>query len=171
MNPKPWRDTVVGLFVFAGLAALGYLSLSVGGLTLRSPYGQRLYGLFDEAGGIEPRARVVIAGVKVGEVRAVTLGKDFRARVDMDLDPTVKLDADTIAAIYTQGILGDRYVALQPGGSDEVLKSGQQITHTEQAFILERMIGKLIYHLTSDSGGSDAGKDKDKGGGAPKTQP
>ena len=172
MNPKPWRDTAVGLFVLAGLAALGYLSLSIGGLTLKSPYGMRVYAYFDETGGLEARAPVVIAGVKVGQVHGITLSKDFRARVDLDIDPAVQLDADTTAAIYTEGILGDRYVALQPGGSDEILKSGQRITHTEQAFILERMVGKLIYHLTGEGGGdAEKGKDKSKAAAAPGTQP
>jgi phospholipid/cholesterol/gamma-HCH transport system substrate-binding protein len=171
MNPRPWRDLIVGLFVLVGLAALAYLSLSIGGLTLRSPYGLRVYAFFDETGGLKPRAPVVIAGVKVGEVRDIRLNaNDFRARVDLDLLPELKLPTDTFASIYTEGILGDRYVALEPGAADEVLQSGQQINHTEQAIILERMVGKLIYHLTGEGGG-EGSKDKGKTPAAPKTQP
>ena len=64
MERKPLRDFIVGLFVLAGLGALAYLSLEVGGLTLQKTGGLKLFADFDETGGLKPRSPVVIAGVK-----------------------------------------------------------------------------------------------------------
>lgn len=144
MSPSPTRDFAVGLFVLAGLAAIAYLSLNVGGVSLRHRGGLILSADFDETGGLTPRAPVTIAGVKVGQVRSVRLSSDFRARVTVNLAAGLKLPVDTSASIVTAGLLGDRYVVLQPGGDDQDLKSGDQIRFTQSAIILERLIGKFI---------------------------
>jgi phospholipid/cholesterol/gamma-HCH transport system substrate-binding protein len=145
MHRSPVRDFVVGLFVLAGLGAIAYLSMSVGGLSLHSNRGLILYASFDEIGGLKPRAPVEIAGVKVGQVESITLDKNFRARTKLDLDSNLKIPADTTASIVTAGLLGDRYISLQLGGDDKLLKSGDNISFTESAVILERLIGKLIH--------------------------
>jgi phospholipid/cholesterol/gamma-HCH transport system substrate-binding protein len=149
MNRSPLRDFVVGLFVLAGLGAIAYLSINVGGLSYNGPGGLTLYASFDQTGGLKPRAPVVISGVKVGQISAIDLGPDYRARATLDLDPKLALPTDTTASIQTAGLLGDRYVALQLGGDDKTLKSGEEITFTESAVILERLIGKLVHNAPS----------------------
>jgi phospholipid/cholesterol/gamma-HCH transport system substrate-binding protein len=145
MSRAPVRDLLVGLFVLAGLGALAYLSLSVGGLSWGGPARIPLYADFDEIGGLKPRAQVVIAGVKVGQVSSITLDQDYRAHVRLDVDAALKLPVDTSASIMTAGLLGDRYISLQVGGDEKQLQPGDQITMTESAVVLERVIGKLIY--------------------------
>ncbi len=145
MRRSPVRDFVVGLFVLAGLGAVAYLSMSVGGLTFSSRRGLILYAPFDQIGGLKSRAPVVIAGVKVGQVDSIDLDKNFRARVKLDLEPQLQIPTDTTASIITSGLLGDRYISLQLGGDDKYLKSGDEITFTESAVILERLIGKLVH--------------------------
>src|SRR5215468_4042620 len=135
MKRSPFRDLMVGLFVLAGLAAVAYLSLGVGGVSLRGAGGFRLYADFDEIGGLKSRAQVVISGVKVGQVDSITLDESYRARVALDLDPGLKLPVDSSASIMTAGLLGDRYVSLQLGGDPELLKSGDHITITESAVV------------------------------------
>ena len=83
----------------------------------------------------------------------------------MDLDGRLKLPTDTTASIVTAGILGDRYVSLQLGGDDKVLASGDSISFTESAIILESLIGKFMYGRTGGSSGGESG-----GGGADETQ-
>jgi phospholipid/cholesterol/gamma-HCH transport system substrate-binding protein len=148
MDRSPVRDFVVGLFVLAGIAAIAYISVSIGGFSWHGPTGLKLSAAFDETGELAVRAPVVIGGVRVGEISSISLQDDFRARVEMDLDPTLKLPTDTTASIVTAGLLGDRYIELQPGGDDKMLKSGDRITFTESAVILERLIGQLIYGTT-----------------------
>ena len=149
MNRSPVRDFVVGLFVLAGLGAMAYLSINVGGLSYNGPGGLTLYASFDQTGGLKPRAPVVISGVKVGQISAIDLGADYRARATLELDGTLQLPTDTTASIQTAGLLGDRYVALQVGGDDKMLASGDEITFTESAVILERLIGKLVHNAPS----------------------
>jgi phospholipid/cholesterol/gamma-HCH transport system substrate-binding protein len=145
MSRSPWRDFLVGCFVLAGLAAVAYLSISVGGLSYGGPGGLTLYATFDQTGGLKPRAPVTISGVKVGQVTAVTLDENGRARAELDIDKHLKIPTDTSASIVTAGILGDRYISLQLGGEQEYLKSGDEIGFTESAVILERLIGKLVH--------------------------
>jgi phospholipid/cholesterol/gamma-HCH transport system substrate-binding protein len=151
MSRAPLRDLLVGLFVLAGLGAVAYLSLSVGGLSTHGPGGLPVFADFDEIGGLKPRAQVVISGVKVGQVASIALDDKYRARVKLDLDAHLKLPVDTSASIMTSGLLGDRYVSLQLGGESEILKPGDRIAMTESAVVLERLIGKLVY-------GGDRGK-------------
>jgi len=168
MRRSPTRDLVVGLFVLAGLAALAYLSLSIGGVSYTGRKGLFVFADFDEIGGLKERAPVVISGVKVGEVASIGLADDYRAKVTFNLDPTLKLPIDTSASIVTSGVLGDRYVSLQPGGDDVLLKPGDQITFVESAVILERLIGKLI-HNTDIGGGNGNGAAASDGGGGKAT--
>ena len=146
MSRSPARDFVVGLFVLAGLGAIAYLSMNVGGFSFRRGGGLIVYASFDQTGGLKARAPVVIAGVKVGQVDSIGLDKNFRARVEMSLDHNLQLPVDTSASIVTAGLLGDRYISLQLGGEDNYIKSGGEITITESAVILERLIGKLIHN-------------------------
>ena len=148
MDRSPRRDFVVGLFVLAGLAALGWLAFSVGGFTWHQRGGLRLSANFSETGDLKVRAPVVIAGVRVGEVSSLSLDKDFRALVEMNLNPDLKLPTDTSASIVTAGVLGDRYISLLPGGDDRILSSGDRISLTESAVSLERLIGQVIYGTT-----------------------
>jgi len=151
MSRSPVRDFVVGLFVLAGLGAIAYLSINVGGLSYNGPGGLTLYASFDQTGGLKPRAPVVISGVKVGQIAKIELGKDYRARATLDLDPKLALQTDTTASIQTAGLLGDRYVALQLGGEEQMLKPGDEISFTESAVILERLIGKLVHNAPGPS--------------------
>ncbi len=151
MNRSALRDFVVGLFVLVGLGAIAYLSINVGGLSYNGPGGLTLYASFDQTGGLKPRAPIVISGVKVGQIAKIELGKDYRARATLDLDPQLQLPTDTTASIQTAGLLGDRYVALQLGGEEQTLKAGDEITFTESAVILERLIGKLVHNAPGQS--------------------
>jgi|SRR5689334_24958973 len=152
MPRAPVRDFLVGCFLLIGLAAVAYLSISVGGLAKGPPGGFTLFATFDEIGGLKPRAAVVISGVKVGQVKAITLDKSYRARAELDLEPGLQLPVDTSASIVTSGVLGDRYVELQLGGDPQLLKSGEDVGFTESAVLLERLIGKFIHNVGVDKG-------------------
>lgn len=163
MRPSPTRDFVVGLFVLAGLGAVAYLSLQVGGLSYKGPGGLVLTAAFDQIGGLKARAPVVVSGVKVGQVTRIELAEVddvLRARVTLEVDGRLKLPVDTSAAIRTAGLLGDQFVALEPGAEDELLKSGDAIDITENAVSVEGLISKFV-----TDGGPGNGS-KDSGGGS-----
>ena len=146
MHRSPVRDFVVGVFVLIGLGAIAYLSMNVGGFSFHRNEDLVVYADFDQIGGLKPRAPVVISGVKVGQVHSITLDKNFRARAQLDLQSDLKIPTDTTASIVTSGLLGDRYISLELGGEQTYLKPGDDITFTESAIILERLIGKLIHN-------------------------
>ena len=160
MTRSPVRDLLVGCFVLAGIAAIAYLSFRVGGLAGGPPGGFAVFATFDEIGGLKPRSPVVVSGVKVGQVKAITLDKNYRARVEMDLDPRVALPVDTTASIVTSGVLGDRYVQLQLGGDMQLVKNGEDLGFTESAVILERLIGKFIHNVGVDKGDQEKKEEK-----------
>ena len=143
------RDFGVGAFLLAGIAAVAVLSISVGGATYRGPGGLEIAVTFDQIGGLKSRAPVVVSGVKVGQVASIALDGDLRARVVLDVDRTLQLPTDSSATILTAGLLGDQYIELTPGGEDKFLASGDEIQLKQDAFVLERMIGRLIQNLGS----------------------
>ena len=163
MGRTSGRDLAVGCFVLLGIAAVAYLSVSIGGLGNGGPTGLELVANFDEIGGLKPRAAVVVSGVKVGQVESIRLGDDYRARVTLTVDPVLALPVDSTASIMTAGVLGDRYVSLQLGGEPDTLKNGDVIDFTESAVVLERVLGKIVHNLgAGSSGGSDGDKEGDE---------
>jgi phospholipid/cholesterol/gamma-HCH transport system substrate-binding protein len=145
MQTSNTRDFIVGLFVLAGLVAVAYLSTSLGGLSVGGAGGFEVVAVFDDVGGLSERSPVKISGVKVGQVARIKLDDDLRARVALDLDPTVELPIDSSAAIRTAGLLGDQFVSLEPGAEDELLREGEVFTYTESALSLDSLVGRLVH--------------------------
>jgi phospholipid/cholesterol/gamma-HCH transport system substrate-binding protein len=147
-------EILVGIFVLAGILSLALLAFKVSGLTslYDSSEGYYITAKFTEIGGLKKRARVSIAGVPVGRVVGMTLDKNtFQAIVDMRIENQYNnIPTDTIASIATSGLIGENYVMLEPGGEDEVLKSGSRIEHTDPAIVLERLIGQFLYRMGND---------------------
>ncbi|MDE0885087.1 MAG: outer membrane lipid asymmetry maintenance protein MlaD [Myxococcota bacterium] len=145
MQSNSNRDLAVGVFVLLGLGVIAYLSLQVGGLSLREPGGLVLFATFDDIGGLSPRSSVRIGGVKVGRVESIDLDDDLRARVRLNLARDLELSVDTAAAIRTSGLLGDQFVALEPGAEDELLVTGEDFAFTESAINLDKLIGSVVH--------------------------
>lgn len=146
MQRSSTRDLVVGSFVLAGLLALGYLSIKVGGVSDGQLKGLTLYAHFDDIGGLSPRSKVTISGVKVGQVKEIELDEDYRAKVEIEISGTLEISSDTTASILTSGVLGDQYLSLELGGEEDALGQGETISFTESAIGLERLIGKLVHN-------------------------
>lgn len=137
-------EAAVGLFMLMGLAALIFLALQVSGLSADSQReSYSIYAQFDDLGGLSVRGRVSLAGVTVGRVSEVSLDTEsYSALVKMDIYSDVdQLSTDTVAAIQTAGLLGDKYVALSVGADEEVLGDGDTIFDTQSALNIEKLIG------------------------------
>ncbi len=152
---KQFIEIAVGLFVVAGFGALLFLALKVGNLSanpVSDPYTIRAY--FDNIGGLRERATVTMAGVDIGRVRSIRLdGDTYRAVVEMEISGDYQqLPIDTSASIATQGMLGEQYVSLEPGGEPVYLKEGDRIRLTQSAVVLENLIGQLLFSRAADGG-------------------
>lgn len=138
----------VGAFMLAGILALGFLAIQVSGLSIRdnNRATYKLVAHFNNASGLAVRAKVSVAGVVIGRVTAISLDPvDTRAKVEMAIDKSVNfLTVDTIAAIQTAGILGEKYISLSVGGEPDMLKNGDEIADTQSALVLEDLIGKFL---------------------------
>ncbi|NOS36021.1 MAG: outer membrane lipid asymmetry maintenance protein MlaD [Deltaproteobacteria bacterium] len=137
-------EMTVGLFMVGGIAALIYLSITLGNVTL---FGSNYYSataVFDSITGLREGATVEIAGVQVGKVTGIGLEDDM-ALVEMDILRKVKLSDDSIASIRTKGVIGEKFIKLSPGGSDEYIEDGGDIVDTESAISLEELISKYIF--------------------------
>jgi len=147
-------ELLVGTFLLAGLAALMFLALQVSGLTSEmSQPGYRVHALFQNVSGLTVRARVTIAGVTIGRVESVTLDpKTQLARVEMSIDSDIKdISTDSVAAILTAGLLGEKYIGLTPGADDTYLKEGSRIEQTQSSLVLEDLIGKFLFNKATET--------------------
>ena len=151
---KKGIETLVGLFVLLGIAALVFLALKAANLSSFS--GTDVYTLqarFDNIGGLKVRAPVRSAGVTVGRVTATSLdSKTYQGVVTMSIVNSYQFPKDTSAKILTAGLLGDQYVGLEPGGDDKNLAAGEAIAQTQSAVVLENLIGQFLTGKASDAG-------------------
>lgn len=139
-------EFTVGLFLLAGLLCFIYLAVRVGGVGWFENESYPVKARFSSISGLKEGAAVEIAGVKVGKVERIEFDrKNYDAVVMMTLSKGVVLQEDSIASIRTSGIIGDRYIKIQPGGSEEIIKPGGLITETESAINIEELISKYIF--------------------------
>ncbi len=141
---KPKLELIVGVFVLVGIVCLGYLSVKLGKLELIGGNVYEVVAQFNTASGLKAGSSVEIAGVEVGRVRSITLNED-RAAVLLAVDNTVKLYTDTIASIKTRGIIGEKFLALSPGGGGDPLKPGDTIRDTESGLDLEELVSQYVH--------------------------
>lgn len=159
MNKKS-TEVMVGLFVVLGAMALLFLALKAANLASFTGGGNTytVQARFENIGGLKARAPVRSAGVNVGRVTGITLDHvTFQGLVTMDLDVNVAFPKDSSAKILTSGLLGDQYIGLEPGGSEQNLSAGDVITQTQSAVVLENLIGQFLFSRAAD-GGSDGDK-------------
>lgn len=138
-------ELVVGLFVLIGIIALGYISVKLGKMEWLGGGDYQVTAVFPSIAGLKVGAQVEIAGVEVGRVKSLALDKDYQARVVLGIDRGVKLQEDSIAAIKTKGLLGEKYVEIVPGGADEIIENGGKIQDTEPPIDLEELISKFVF--------------------------
>ncbi len=134
----------VGLFMILGILCLGYLSIKLGKMEVLGSRGYQVEAVFSNGGGIKSGSSVVIAGVEIGRVKQVRLD-DYQALVVMDLPSHVKIQEDAIASIKTRGLIGDKYIEISPGGSEQLIGPGGKIRDTQSAVDLEGLISNYVF--------------------------
>ena len=139
-------ETVVGAIVL--LVAAYFLYFALHSQEHKKSGSYELLAQFSDVEGITPGSAIRISGVKVGTVSKITLDpKTYLAMVHLEMDPTVQLPTDTLATVSSPGLLGDKYMSLEPGSDDEHLKPGEAITNTQSAASLEKLLGQVIFSL------------------------
>jgi len=156
-------ETLVGLFVLLGLAALVFVALKAANLaSFSSGETYMLQARFDNIGGLKARAPVRSAGVVVGRVTKIGLdAKTYQGVVTLEISKGVEFPKDSSAKILTAGLLGDQYIGIEPGGDEKNFVSGDVIKQTQSAVVLENLIGQFLFNKAADAG-SDNGAKEDK---------
>jgi len=146
-------EVIAGAFLCVGLAVLGYLSISIGGLSLGGQDSLHVTARFSNVGDLKAHAPVKVAGVTVGRVDRIRL-VDYYGEVVLAVDRKIPLPTDTIDSIATAGLLGDAYVALSPGAAEGDLREGDRIAHTEPALNVADLVGRYAFGGASPGAGA-----------------
>ncbi|MEJ2692842.1 MAG: outer membrane lipid asymmetry maintenance protein MlaD [Candidatus Thiodiazotropha sp.] len=147
-------EIAVGAFMAAGLVALFFLAMQVSNLaSISNGKGYEVTARFDNIGGLKVRSQVSMAGVRIGRVVDIEYDqKSYEALVTMRIDSAYnQIPEDTIAKIYTSGLLGEQYIGLDPGGSLENLQQGSEIMMTQSALVLEEIIGQFLFSKAEEN--------------------
>lgn len=155
MRQKKSTEITVGLFVALGIVALVFLVMKVSNLSaFNDEVGYVVTAEFENIGGLKTRSPVTLAGVRVGRVESINLDPDtYDAIVTLNLYSSFDtLPTDTAASIYTAGLLGEQYIALEVGAEEEFLKDGDVIELTQPALVLEQVIGQFLFSKAEGGG-------------------
>jgi phospholipid/cholesterol/gamma-HCH transport system substrate-binding protein len=152
-------EIIVGTFVL--LCATFFFFTSFKNAKVSNNGGYRLIAKFDNVDGIGNGSDVKISGVKIGSVVEQFLDpKDFRATLVLSIKEDVQLPSDSSAKIASEGLLGSKYLAITPGGDEEMLENGNEIQFTQSSVNLEDLLGKFIFSSEKNSDKKDSKNDK-----------
>ena len=143
-------ELIIGLFMVAGMIALAVLAFKVSGLTgLKKGDVYHVTAAFTHIGDLKVRAPVTIAGVSIGRVTKVDLdSKTFKAVITLEINAeNDHISTDSTANIFTAGLIGTNYVSIKPGFDETYLEDGDRMENTNQALILQNLIGQLMFTL------------------------
>jgi phospholipid/cholesterol/gamma-HCH transport system substrate-binding protein len=164
MRKSRTLDLGTGTFVLLGFAALFFLTTQTTsrGISFASPPHYDLTAKFDNVGDLKVGAPVSMSGVEMGRVAKIDFdSNEYKAVVTLRIDARYNhIPTDSDAAIYTQGLLGGKFIGLTAGGAETYLKDKDQIDFTQSAFVLENLIGQVLANFTKNAGQSDSGKSK-----------
>ena len=140
------KETAVGLFVLVGLLAIAYMSIKLGNVQLFTDKFYTVKANFSDISGLKVNAPVQMFGVKIGMVETIGIDQEKgMATVQMLIDNEVELTDDAIISVKTNGLIGDKYLKISPGGLGDPVKDGDTLFDTNPAIDLEDLISKFAF--------------------------
>jgi len=140
------KETVVGIFVLVGLLCIGYMTVKLGDVGLFEDDTYLLTARFSKVTGLRAGSAVNMLGLEVGRVGKMTMDQDKQqAVVELRINKGVKVYDDAIASIKTEGLIGDRYVSIDAGGSGDLLKAGDAIIETQSPTDIMDLVSKYAF--------------------------
>tara|TARA_B110000305_G_C19407530_1_gene623621 strand:- start:157 stop:612 length:456 start_codon:yes stop_codon:yes gene_type:complete len=144
-------ESVVGIFMLAGIIAVSYVAIKLGGIDLFDDSTYILEARFKSTAGLKKGSQVMVSGVAIGQIEKIDLDtKEFVSIVTFRIPKNVTLDDDTIASVKSSGLIGDKFLGLSPGGSGVALEPGERIVDTESALDIEGLIAKFGFGSVGD---------------------
>lgn len=156
MRKKP-VETIMGLVVL--VVALLFLAFAYRVSDLQVVKGYTLKAEFMKVGGLSIGSDVRINGIKVGTVTSQKLNnEDYMADVTFSISSEIKLPKDSVVSIVSDGLIGDKFVKIEPGKAVEYLKDGDSFTNTKDFKTIEDMVGEIIFMVTDDGNKDENGQ-------------
>ena len=152
---KLWYDIALGMFFLLTFVALLFAALWMTSGSQEKVSSYTLHGYFDDVSGLKKRSSVRMAGVIIGEVKNISLQSDnYRAKVEIAIfDDELRIPSDSSVSVMTEGLLGSKYLQLEPGDEDTNLSDGDKIIYTHSSVVLENVLGIFLTGMM-DKGGS-----------------
>lgn len=142
-------ETVLGAVVL--LVAGVFLAFAYSSADLRPVAGYKITARFNAVDGLTVGSDVRVGGVKVGSVVGQSIDlESYQAVVVMSLRPDISLPDDSVASVSSEGMLGGKYIRLDPGASEKHLADGSELSETKDIVSLEEMLGKVIFLVTDE---------------------
>jgi phospholipid/cholesterol/gamma-HCH transport system substrate-binding protein len=139
-------ESTVGIFLVFGLLFVGYMALKLGHVSLLGDNSYSLFARFTTVNGLRVGSPVNMLGIKVGRVgRLIMDQKDQKAVVEIRIQKDIKVFDDAIVSIKSEGLIGDMFLSIGPGGSGKLLGPGGTITETQPAVDLVDLVGKYAF--------------------------
>jgi phospholipid/cholesterol/gamma-HCH transport system substrate-binding protein len=139
-------ETVVGIFVVIGLSCVTYMTVKLGKVSFLDDHYYSLYANFASVSGLRAGNLVEIDGIEVGRVETLSLDQDKQAAlVELKMRNDIKIYDDSSASIKTAGLIGDKFIKIEPGGGGEILKPGGRISETNAPTDIEELISKYAF--------------------------
>jgi len=149
------KETMVGIFVVIGLACIGYMTVKLGNVGFFGENTYSLYGKFGTVTGLREGNPVNMLGLEIGRVQKFTMDQENQqVVVEFKIDKGIEIYDDAIASVKTEGLIGDKYVAVDPGGGGDLLANGDTITDTNSPTDIMDLVSKYAF--------GDVGGDKEE---------
>lgn len=160
---KYTMETIVGIFVIFGLLCVGYMTVKLGKVNILGDNSYSLVAKFTTVTGLRIGSPVNILGIDVGRVEKITMDQENqKAIVELRIKKDIKIYDDAIASIKTEGLIGDKYLNVDPGGGGNLLKPNGVITDTQAAMDIEQLISKYAFGEVKKDKDKDIDEEKEK---------
>ena len=147
------KETVVGIFVVIGLVCIGYMTVKLGNVGFFGDNTYSLFAKFNTVTGLREGNPVIMLGLDVGKVEKFTMDQENQqVMVQFKINKGIEVYDDAIASIKTEGLIGDKYVAIDPGGGGDLLADGDSITDTNSPTDIMDLVSKYAF---GDVGGGE----------------
>lgn len=147
------KETIVGIFVIAGLLCIGYMTVKLGNVGFLGDSTYSLYAKFSTVTGLRVGNPVQMLGLEIGRVAEFTMDQENQlAIVELKINKGIEIFDDAIASIKTEGLIGDKYISVDAGGGGDLLEPGDYIIDTQSPTDIMDLVSKYAF---GDVGGSD----------------
>ncbi|MDD2388894.1 MAG: outer membrane lipid asymmetry maintenance protein MlaD [Desulfobacterales bacterium] len=139
-------ETKVGIFVMIGIMCITYMTVKLGNVSFLGENTYPLLARFSNVSGLRVGSTVNMFGIEIGQVDELSMDqKDQLALVEIGVLKGIQIYGDAIASIKTEGLIGDKYISIDPGGSEPPLKPGDTIIETQAAVDIVDLVGKYAF--------------------------